>query len=196
VRGDLEAASSSGVYFRTSLYNYQKIRAQLRYQLLPTVNLSADASYLNNANPLAGANYNYHVMQEALSVQWLPTRIKAFSFQGTYERSGLYSDISYLIPQTLAAASSLYRENVHSITALVSANLPFAKAKISAGGSAMLSTGTRPTNYYQPLVKISAPLGHHVSLFAEWRYYGFGETYFAYENFRTHLFTTGLRYTK
>jgi len=196
LRGDLEAASSSGVYFRTSLYNYQKIRAQMRYQLLPTVNLSADASFLNNSNPLAGANYNYHVMQEALAVQWLPTRIKAFSFQGAYERSSLYSDISYLIPQTLSSASSLYRENVHSLTALVSANLPFAKAKISAGGSAMLSTGTRPTTYYQPVAKISAPLGHHVNLFAEWRYYGFGETYFAYEDFRTHLFTAGLRYTK
>ncbi len=32
--GEFEGASSSGVYFRTSLYNYQKVRAQVRYQPL------------------------------------------------------------------------------------------------------------------------------------------------------------------
>jgi hypothetical protein len=196
LRGDVEAASSSGAYFRTSLYNYQRVRTQARYQLLSTVSLSADTSFLNNANPLAGANYNYHVIQEAVSVQWLPKGAKAISFQGSYDRSGLYSFISYLIPQTLGGASSLYRENDNSITALFSANLPFLGAKVSTGGSALLSAGTRPTNYYQPVAKISVPVGHHVSCSAEWRYYGFGETYYLYENFRTNLFTFGVRFTQ
>ena len=33
VTGEVEEASSSGAYFRTSLYDYQKVRAQARYQI-------------------------------------------------------------------------------------------------------------------------------------------------------------------
>jgi hypothetical protein len=195
IHGDTEWANSGGEYFRSSLYNYQKIRAQGRYQLFTTLNLSADASYLNNHNPNAGQFFNYHVMQEAVSLQWAPARIKRITLQGSYRRSGLYSNISYLIPQTLASASSLYRENDHSVTSLIVASLPFG-VKITAGGSASLAAGTRPTNYYQPVAKFSAPFGRGVSCFAEWRYYGFGETYYLYESFRTHIFTAGLRFSR
>jgi hypothetical protein len=195
IHGDTEWANSSGEYFRSSLYNYQKIRAQGRYQLFTTLNLSVDASYLNNHNPNAGQFFNYHVMQEAVSLQWTPSRIKRITLQGSYRRSGLYSTISYLIPQTLASASSLYRENDHSVTSLIVASLPFG-VKITAGGSASLAAGTRPTNYYQPVAKVSAPFGRGVSCFAEWRYYGFGETYYLYESFRTHIFTAGLRFSR
>ena len=145
---------------------------------------------------LPGANYNYDVTQEALSLQWLPTRIKRLSFQGTYERSAVHSDISYLIPQTLGTAPSIYRENDNSLSALMSANLPFGGAKISAGGSALLGSGSRPTTYYQPVTKFTMPLGRRVSCFAEWRYYGFGETFYSYESFRTHLVIAGLRFTR
>lgn len=32
--------------------------------------------------------------------------------------------------------------------------------------------------------------------FAEWRYYGYGEAFYLYEGFRTHLLTAGLRLTR
>jgi hypothetical protein len=196
IRGDFEVAQSSGAYFRTSLYNYWKLRTQARYQILSTVTASLDTTLLRNANPLAGVSYRYGVTQEALSVQWLPTHMKSLSFQGTYERSAVHSNISYLIPQTLGTASSIYKENDNSLTALITANLPFAGAKISAGGSALLGSGTRPTTYYQPVAKITVPLGHKVAGFAEWRYYGYGETFYSYESFRTHLLIAGLRFSR
>ncbi len=37
--GEAEGASSGGAYFRTSLYNYQKVRAQARYQALELAQL-------------------------------------------------------------------------------------------------------------------------------------------------------------
>jgi hypothetical protein len=196
VHGDIEGARSTGTYFRTSLYNYWKLRAQARYQLLSTISASLDTSLLRNTNPLAGASYQYGVTQEALSIQWLPAHIKALSLQGTYERSAVHSNISYLIPQTLGTTSSIYRENDNSLTALVGATLPLAGAKISVGGSALLASGTRPTNYYQPVAKITMPLGHHMAGFAEWRYYGFGESFYSYESFRTHLIIAGLRFSR
>ena len=48
---EAEVAWSGAAYFRTSLYNYQKIRAQARYQALKSLSLTADFSALINENP-------------------------------------------------------------------------------------------------------------------------------------------------
>ena len=56
--------------------------------------------------------------------------------------------------------------------------------------------GTRPTRYFQPLARLSLPLYKHVYWNSEWQYYGFGERFYLYEGFRTHVFMTGLRLTK
>jgi hypothetical protein len=197
--GDVEVATSGGAYFTTSLYNYQKVGSQARYQLFSTLNVSANISYLSNKNPLAYMHYSDTIAQEALSVEWVPANTKHFSFLGSYERSAIHSDIDYLVPQTLTGAASLYHENSHSITALFSGNIPITaglSAKVSAGGSAVLSSGTSPNTYYQPLIRATIPLTHHVAWFGEWRYYGLSETFFLYESFRTHIVTTGLRFTR
>ncbi len=67
-------------------------------------------------------------------------------------------------------------------------------ARITAGGSLFISSGSEPTSYYQPLVKLLVPVGKTISWFAEWRYYGYGEVFSLYEGFRANLMTTGLRF--
>jgi hypothetical protein len=69
-------------------------------------------------------------------------------------------------------------------------------AKLSAGGSLFLSSGSRPTSYYQPSAKLFAPVRKNLSLFVEWSYYGYGEAFYLYEGFRSNLVTTGLRFTR
>ena len=96
-----ESASSGGEYFRTSLYNYQKVRAQARYQATASLSVSADFNLLNNQNPQPGIDYDYLAHQESLSVFWSPAGGKAFDFQGSYSRSDMRSDIGYLDPGTL-----------------------------------------------------------------------------------------------
>ena len=68
--------------------------------------------------------------------------------------------------------------------------------QLVAGGSAVITSGSRPTTYYQPVGKLTVPLTKRVGMFAEWRYYGLGETFYGYESFRAHLITAGLRYTR
>jgi hypothetical protein len=90
-----------------------------------------------------------------------------------------------------------YTENAHTATTAV--DVAFSKgsaAKLTAGGSLVLLTGSRPTTYYQPLARVSIPVWKHVHWNAEWRYYGFSEAFFLYEGFRTNTFTTGLRMSK
>lgn len=199
VTGEVEGASSSGVYFRTSLYNYQKVRAQVHYQPLQSLSVSADFMLLNNQNPLAGTDYEYRSSQGSLSLYWAPKGSKIFDIQGTYSRSDLKSNIGYLEPEDLSPQVSRYRDNAHTGTALLDVNWPHGKRfapKLAVGGSFFISSGSLPTTYYQPRAKLWVPLGTHVSWFTEWSYYGYGEVFNLYEGFRTHLVTTGVRITR
>ena len=199
VRTDAEVASSGGSYFRTSLYDYQKVHAQVRYQALTSLNLTADFTLLDNNNPVPGVNYDYRSQQESLSLFWSPLGGKYGDFQGSYTRSTLHSDIGYLIPQTLTPQTSLYRDDAHTATALFNVKLPTVEGiapKLSAGGSFFISSGSRATSYYQPLATLWLPINKKLSVFADWKYYGYGEAFYLYEGFRTNLVTTGLRFTR
>lgn len=199
VSGEVEGAASGGAYFRTSLYNYQKVRAQARYQATTTLSLSADFSLLNNHNPLPGVQYDYLAHQESLSFLWVPRGGKIWELQGSYSRSTIYSDIGYLEPEFLTPQQSLYRDNAHTATGLFSANLPRYRGltpKITAGGSLFISSGSRPSSYYQPFAKLLLPVNKHLAWFSEWTYYGYGEAFYLYEGFRAHLVMTGLRFSR
>lgn len=197
--GEVEAASSGGAYFRTSLYNYQKVRAKARYQATTSLSLSADFTLLNNDNPLSGTQYSYQARQESLSFLWAPSAGKNWSVEGSYSRSTMYSDIGYLEPEFLTPDMSIYRDNAHTATALFSANLPHYSGltpKFTGGGSLFLSSGSRPTSYYRPFAKLTLPVRKNLTWFTEWTYYGYGEAFYLYEGFRSHLVMTGLRLTR
>ncbi len=193
-----ESASSGGAYFRTSLYDYQKGRAQARYQAGP-LSFSADFNLLDNQDPQPGINYDYLSHQESLSAMWSPAAGKAFDFEASYTRSDLRSNIGYLSPGTEQPLLSNYRDKSHIATALFHINPPHKGAiapVIVAGGSLVISSGSRPTTYYQPMTKLSLPVGKHLTWFAEWRYYGYNEGFYLYEAFRAHIVTVGLRVTR
>ncbi|MGD1070834.1 MAG: MtrB/PioB family outer membrane beta-barrel protein [Bryobacteraceae bacterium] len=191
--GEFEIGSSGGAYFRTSLYNYKKARAMGRYQLLSTLHLSGDYNVLSNKNPTLDESYKFLVHQESAALTWTP-KGKKFDIEGSYEHCGYHSQIGYLIPQLLTSAESIYTENCHTISALF--NLTYKRAKLSAGGSAVLTSGSQPTTYYQPVAKATVSLTKNLGFFAEWRYYGFGEAFYMYESFRANTFTLGLRFTR
>lgn len=199
VMGEVEAAASGGAYFQTSLYNYQKVRAQARYQATGSLNLSADFILFNNQNPLSGTKYAYQAQQESLSFLWAPGGGKNWNVQGSYSRSTMYSDIGYLEPEFLTPGQSIYRDNAHIASGMFSANLPHYSGltpTIAAGGSLFISSGSRPTSYYRPFAKLLLPVRKNLAWFTEWTYYGYGETFYLYEGFRSHLVMTGLRFTR
>jgi hypothetical protein len=196
---DFEDGSSGSTYYRTSLYNYQKARIRGRHQIRQSLSISASATVLNNQNPSPGVHYDFLSHQESLSLQYTPSGGKLWDFEGAYTRSTLRSDIGYLDPEYLIPARSLYRDNSHTLSGMFDINLPgrgIYKAKLAFGGSAFLSSGSNPTTFYQPAAKLSVGLGKHVSWLSEWRYYGFGESFYLYQGFRTEMMTTGLRITR
>lgn len=198
VAADFEFGRSGSEYYRTSLYDYQKARITGRYDVLSSMRVSVDYRVLGNRNPLAGSPYKYLSHQESAAVQWTPRKLKNTSFDGVYEHCGYRTQMTYLDPTYLIQNTSDYREYCHDVSATMSITLPKAlnRARLTAGGTAVLTSGSRPTSYYQPTARISVPLNPNFSWFALWQYYGFSETFYGFENFQTHLFTTGLRYSR
>ncbi len=195
VSASAEVASSAGAYFRTSLYNYQKVQAKARYQVTKSLNLSGDFSLLNNHDPQTGVNFKYIEHQESLSLLWTPPK-QGWDFEGSYTRSTIRSDLGYLDPGTLGPQLSLYRDNAHIASTMFHFKLKRGAGpapQLTGGGSLFISSGSRPTAYYQPMAKLSVPWGKRVSLFAQWTYYGYGEAFYLYEGFRTHMVIGGLR---
>jgi hypothetical protein len=199
ISADVEAASSSGAYFRTSLYNYQKVRAQARYQATKTLTVTGDFRWLDNQDPQLGINYDYTASQESLTLMWTPWAGKYFDVQGSYSRSDLTSTIGDFQPQALSPQLSEYSERSHTASGLINVKLPHTPTfapKLVAGGSFFISSGTRPTSYYQPMVKLWLPAGKKLNWFAEWKYYDYGEAQYLYEGFRTQIVTAGVRVTR
>ena len=197
VSGDVEGAGTDSAYFRTSLYRYQRGRLQGFYQATPQLTFSAAFSAINNQNPASSINLDYFGTQSSGTVLWNPAGTKGLGFQGTYTYASTRSSISFLVPQTLERDQSRYNDRAHSIQGMLDFALPRLgkQAKLSAGGNFFISSGSRPTNYFQPVGKLILPLTHVVAWITEWAYYGYAESLYSYENFRTHLVTTGFRLT-
>ena len=197
---DYEGSSASHSYFRTSLHDYQLVRARARYQASAAFGLAANLSYLNNENPATSIDYSYQNRSAGLSLFWTPGGGKRVTAVAEYTRSAMNSDINYLNPGTLTLERSLYRDNAHTASGMLDVSLPSYGGglvpKFSFGGAMFLSSGSRPTSFYQPVGRLSLPLQKHVALVTEWRYYGYGEPFYTYEAFRAHLFTTGFRISR
>jgi hypothetical protein len=196
---DFEDGSSGSTYFRTSLYNYQKARIRGRHQISPSFSVSANASVLKNQNPSPGINYDFLSHQESASLQYTPAGGKYWDFEGSYTRSTLRSNITYLDPEFLITEQSFYRDNAHTLTAMFDLNMPGwlgYKTKLGFGGSAFLSSGSNPTTFYQPAAKLSVVIRKNLSWISEWRYYGFDQSFYLYQGFRTEMITTGVRLTR
>ena len=197
LNAEFEGGWSGSTYFRTSLYNYQKARVRGRYQILPSLSASANVNVLNNQNPTPGIHYDFLAHQESVSLHYAPSGGKTFDFDGSYTRSTLRSDINYLDPGTLLSETSFYRDNSHTITALFDLNVPGpVKAKLTLGGSAVISSGSNPTQFYQPVARAAVTLAKNVAWVSEWRYYGFGELFYVYQGFRAQMVSTGVRISR
>jgi len=194
---DYEGSSSDRIYFRSDLNDYHKARARARYQLNPALSLQANFQVLNNQNPATTIHYDFQSRDNSLAIFWMPKGGNRITFMGEYDRSTLHSSIGYLLPPFLSQATSLYRDNAHTATSAIDVMLPWVPgAKLELGGSLFISSGSRATQYYQPLVRFWVPLVKHLQWNTEWKWYGYEEQFYLYEGFRTHMFATGLRYSR
>jgi len=193
---DYEGASSDRIYFRTSLNDYSKARMRVKYQPSNQLSFQANFQVLSNQNPAADIRYDFLSRDNSLAVYWTPAAAKRITVMGEYGRSTLRSNISYL-GIFLSPLTSSYYDRAHTATSAIDFALPgLTGGKLTVGGSLFVTSGSRPTRYYQPLARLSLPLHKHVYWNTEWKWYGFGEQFYLFEGFRTHVFMTGLRVSR
>jgi hypothetical protein len=197
INADYEGSSSDRVYFRTSLNEYSKARVRAKFQATNSLLFQANFRVLDNQNPATDIRFDFRSRDNSLAAFWTPAGGKRVTVMAEYDRSTVRSDIRYLDLPFLTPATSSYRDIAHTATSAIDFMLPGLKdGKVTAGGSLFISRGSRPTRYYQPLARLSLPLHKHVIWNTEWQYYGFGEQFYFFEAFRTHIFMTGLRVTR
>ncbi|MBL8177593.1 MAG: hypothetical protein JNK48_23150 [Bryobacterales bacterium] len=196
LNADVEIARSDRVMFRTSLTDYERVRMRGRYQLLTHLRLYGTVQILNNTNPPVFNRFEFRSHQTALGLQWMPGGGNTVQMTGEYSRAAVKSEMDYLIPQVLQSTLSHYRENTHTLTGMVQWRMAVGwtwQPTLSAGGSMYLTSGTRPTDYYQPMVRLNTPVYSHLDLFAEYRWYGLSQQIYRFEGFRTHQGAVGIR---
>jgi len=188
ILGDAEGSNSTKAFFRTSLQQYERAHVRAQYDLSAAWRLAADVNLLYNSNPDPNVRLDFSSEVESASVNWIPKSGKWGSLLLDYSRAAVHSDILYLIPQTLSPATSIYRENDHLLTMLASLKW------VTFGGTLFLGSGSRPTQYYQPLAKVTVPVHNHVQWITEWRWYSMADVFYAPDSFRSNQLTTSLRF--
>jgi hypothetical protein len=202
INAEYEGASTTHEYFRTSLYNYNRLRVRARYQVTSSLSLQANFNLLRNRNPAPDIQQDFRSRDNSLSAHWTPKGGKWISVLAEYDRYTLRSSISYLsrlLPPFTPNGVSYYRDDAHLATSAIEATIPGLKGhgpKLTAGGSFSLVNGTRPSRFYEPLARVSIPLTKNVHWNTDWQWYGFNQDQYLYEGFRTHVFQTGIRLSR
>ena len=192
VFGDAEIARSPEILFRTSLGDFDKYRIRARYDVTANMNLQINFAALDNQNPARFGQFDLKQRQAAAALQWLPRGGKRIKLVGEYARSSLRAVIDYTVPQSLARERSEFADNGHTVSAF--ADIGLAKgAMLNLGGASYQSSGSRPSHFHQPQIRLTVPVHKHVHLLTEYRWFSFSQPFYRVEHFRTHQFLAGIR---
>ena len=189
---EFEGSNGDRTYFRTALQDYKKTKLRAKYQALGSLLFSGSFTYLDNQNHSTSGNYDFQSRATSLNAMWTPWGGKRMTLLGEYTRGTLHSDIDIFTPQTLTLTDSFYRENSHSFSSVLDLNC-WKRAKFSLGGTGYVSSGSRPTEFYQPLVRMVVPFRKHWGLRTEWQYHSMAERFYQYESFGAHTFVVALQ---
>lgn len=193
VNANAEVGRGDRTYFRTSLQDYEQVRLRARYRISDAWQASVRYGRTDNGNPTPGVNLSFSSQQTGASVQW--TR-QAVSVTADYTRSTLWNDLQFVDPETYGLLRSLYRDNAHTAALAATWSLPRNRASLTLGGSLFRSAGSRPTRYYQPLVRLLVPVQKHLQLLGEWRQVSMGQAFYTNEAFGVQQVTVGLRMSR
>ena len=191
--GDFEASPGNETFFRTGLMKYRKGSARARYRLNDEVSVYGSFSVLDNRNDDPAIELDYQSRRSSLTFSWAPSGGRRFSVLVDYTRATVRSDILAVQLPFFGTDFARYRDNAHFAGAYVETSLS-GGVHLRFGGSLAVNAGSRPTEFYQPELAVSAPLAEHIDWVSEWRWYGFAEQFLQLEDFQTHTFSIGLRF--
>ncbi len=188
-----EANSSSGRLLRTDLVDYNEVKFDWRVDPVKTLSLSGSVSALGNRPLVDQIGLKAHNRNYSFAVNYEPS--ERFNFSLDYQRSSILSDISILLPQTLDFDRSFFDERGSSVGGSIGIGI-YRGWRTDFGYRVILNAGSFPLNFYQPFASMSIPLQNHLAVKTSWQYFGYNEKGTNLQDYRTHMVTIGLAYSR
>lgn len=188
---DFEASPGDKTFFRTGLMDYRKGRAQVRFRPRSDLSVSGSFSFLDNRNDDPAIDLDYGRRETGVNVAWTPSD-GPLSVVADYAHVRISSDVQGVQLPFFGTELLSYRDRGHHGGAYLEFRLP-SDVSIQTGGAYSVTSGSRPTRYYQPRAEAAGRLAKRLRWKAEWRWYGFRERLFNLESFRTHVVSVGFQ---
>lgn len=188
-----EVNNTSGRLVRTDMLDYSQVKFDWRVDPVKTLSLSGSVSVLTNRGLYDKINLDAHNRNYTVALTYEPCQ--RFSLNLDYQRSSILSALDIILPQRLDVARSFFDERGSSVGAGMGVDF-YHGLRTDLGYRVILNAGSYPLNYYQPYASLTIPLQNHFAIKSQWQYYGYNEKGTNLQDYRTHLVTIGLAFSR
>ena len=192
VTADYENNEPAGGLTRTDLYDYDEVKVGWRAGPWRNMSVNGRVSLLGNRNEAPDIDLDSHNRMYSVGFAYETER---FNLNLDYTRTNLYSNLIVVLPQTLAQDRSWFEERGHGIGGALGGGL-YGGSRVELGYRGIANSGDYPLNFHQPYAGLTVPLKERLAVKTYWHYYGYNEKQGSLQDYRTHLVTFGLAYTR
>jgi hypothetical protein len=190
---DYENTQSNQALTRTDLVDYDQYNLDWRFGAWKGISVNGRLAVRRNINDALDINYRSNDWNFSGGLNWQPN--ERISLSADYSRSDLYSSILYVIPQNFRTANSIYDERISGFGGSMGVGL-YRGSKVEFGYRGIISRGSNQLEFHQPYTSLWIPLIGGLALKPSWQYFGYSEKNFGFENYKMHMMTFSLVYTR
>jgi len=190
---DYENTQTNRPVTRTDLFNYDRLNIDLRAGSWKGFNFNGRVFLQNNRLPSSDLNFKGRNQNYIAGLSFEPN--ERFSLGLDYSRSNLFSDLLIVVPQSLKTIPSIFNERISGIGARLGLGI-YRGSKAEIGYRGIINKGNAPLDYHQPYASLWIPLGFKMALKPSWQYFDYNDKLFGLEDYKTHLVTIALVYSR
>jgi hypothetical protein len=190
---DYENTQSNQALTRTDLFDYDDFNFDMRIGSWKGFTVNSRVGIRRNSNDASDITFRSRNWNFIGGLSWEPN--ERISLNADFSRTDLLSTIPYLIPQNFRKDISLFDERVSGFGGGMSIGI-YRGSKVELGYRGIISRGSNPLEFHQPYMSVLIPMGHGMAFKPAWQYYGYSEKLFPMENYKAHLMTFSLVYSR
>jgi hypothetical protein len=190
---DYENTWSDQPLTRTDLLDYDQFNLDARFGTWKGFSINGRLAVRRNSNDATDIDYQSHDWNFSGGLSWQP--VERINLSADYSRSDIYSTILVVIPQNFRTDHSIYDERISAIGGSMIVGL-YRDFKAEFGYRGIISRGDNQLEFHQPYASLWIPLKGGLAFKPSWQYFGYSENNFSFENYKTHMATFSLVYTR
>ncbi len=190
---DYENTQSNQALTRTDLFDYDQYNLDWRFGAWKGFSFNGRLAVRRNLNDALDIDYRSHDWNFSGGINWQPN--ERISLSADYSRSDLYSSILYVIPQNFRTDRSIFDERISGFGGSMGVGL-YRGSKVEFGYRGIISRGSNQLEFHQPYASLLIPLVGGLAFKPSWQYFGYSEKNFGFKNYKMHMMTFSLVYTR